>query len=69
VRLAAVAALALAGALAAALLMPQAGTGTQRLRCGPMGDYAFPGETLTEWVSYYDQLSLIRVVKDRHAAP
>jgi hypothetical protein len=39
-------------------------------RCGkggPMGDYAFSQETLRDWVSYFDQLSVVRAVSERTA--
>jgi hypothetical protein len=37
--------------------------------CGPRGDYAFPQETLRDWVSFFDQLSVVRAVDERRAGP
>jgi hypothetical protein len=34
---------------------------------GPMGDYAFPQDSLRDWVSYFDQLSVVRAVGERRA--
>jgi hypothetical protein len=37
--------------------------------CGPSGDYAYPQETLRDWVSFFDQLSVVRAVDERRAGP
>jgi hypothetical protein len=34
---------------------------------GPSGDYAFSQETLRDWVSYFDELSIVRAVSERTA--
>jgi hypothetical protein len=37
--------------------------------CGPMGDYAFSQETLRDWVSFFDALSTVKVVRERRTGP
>jgi hypothetical protein len=56
-------ALALAGAVAVAVAQHEPHA------CGPSGDYAFPQETLRDWVSFFDQLSVVRAVGERRAGP
>jgi hypothetical protein len=34
-----------------------------------MGDYAFSEETLRDWISFFDELSTIKVVRERRTGP
>jgi hypothetical protein len=56
----------LAAALAAIALAPSS-TSSRCGDAGPSGDYAFPQETLRDWVSYFEQLSVVRAVGERRA--
>jgi hypothetical protein len=55
----------IAGALA--VLATSCADGSNCGDRGPGGDYAFSQETLRDWVSYFDQLSVVRAVSERTA--
>jgi hypothetical protein len=46
-----------------------AGGGDQRRVIGGQGDFFFPGETLTDWVSYALQVSEVTVLSDEEVPP